>query len=87
VRANAAGSLALIGAHDSRTVPALLETLNDPHPDVRLEVIQGFGRLGPTAANALPKLRELLHTEENPLIQQRIEQAIEAILPKENPAP
>lgn len=87
VRGNAAGSLALVGANDSNTVPALAVILSDTDPTVRLEAIQGLERLQEKARPAASRLRALLKAEENPTLQHRIEQALKAIESNQPPAP
>jgi len=64
VRRNAATALGQIGtAGGDAVVPALISALDDPLHPVRVEAIVGLGRMGPAAAAAVPKIKQMLEDE------------------------
>jgi len=64
-RSAAAKSLGLLGPQASAAVPALVQALDDPHPQVQSEATAALGRIGKTA---VPALTELL-TDNHPAIR------------------
>jgi HEAT repeat protein len=63
VRAQAVYSLAFVGLDASRLLSVLLHGLDDPAWQVQMRAIQALGQIGPTAAAALPRLRDFLASD------------------------
>jgi hypothetical protein len=78
-RIAAATVLWRIAPEDEDILPALLDALNDrEEPDKRLQTaaIQGLGAMGPRAGAAVPRLLEVIKTDDN---SYRVEEAAEAL--------
>ena len=58
----AIGALQLIGTD---AVPALLSLIEDPSPNVRWYVIDALGRIGRSAAAAVPAIRRALKDDDD----------------------
>ncbi len=66
-RVRAAGKLAELatgGVLPTNAVPYLVRVLDDPDYGVRYHSVEELGRLGPAAAEAVPRLMELFHATE-----------------------
>ena len=62
-------------------MPALRKALGSKKKQVRLRAVEGIGRMGQAAAEALPDLRALLAKEKSKLIKTALENAITQISP------
>ena len=68
VRRYSALALARIGTTDKRVIPALIESLDDVEPDVRISAIDALGQIGPAAGAAIPKIISLSSDQREPLV-------------------
>lgn len=69
------------GPNDKDYVPALLEALKNPDHSlkVRMAIVEAFARMGPTAKDAAPALRDIAFDKEAP---QRLRETAEKALKK-----
>ena len=52
-----------MGPQAAEAVPALIQMLSDPVPNVRAEALRAVGRIGPPAVEAVPALIRALEEE------------------------
>jgi HEAT repeat protein len=62
-------------------VPALIEALGDPDPAVRFPVTVALSEIGPDAAAAVPRLKEMMFEDINDEIAAAARRAIRHIQP------
>ena len=67
VRRYSALALARIGTADKRVIPALVDSLDDAEPDVRVSAIEALGKIGPSAVAAVPAIISLSADQREPL--------------------
>jgi HEAT repeat protein len=60
--------LASLGPKAREAVPALLEVIDSPEPEVRREVIMALGAIGPDARGAVPVLVEQMKSDDKALL-------------------
>ena len=85
VRIQALQALGTIGKDAKQTIPLLTKTLRDPEPSVVAWSMWALGRMGPSAAGALPAL-ETIKTDSTRLevVRKLAENAIDQINGKKN---
>jgi HEAT repeat protein len=77
----AAYEIASLGAAAKPAVPALIEALDDPEATVRFPVTVALGEIGPDAAAAVPRLKQMMFEEINDEIAAAARRAIRHIQP------
>jgi HEAT repeat protein len=77
----AAYEIASMGAAAKPAVPALIEALDDPDATVRFPVTVALGEIGPDAAAAVPRLKQMMFEEINDEIAAAARRAIRHIQP------
>ena len=77
----AAYEIAGLGPAAKRAVPALIEALDDPDAAVRFPVTVALGEIGPEAAAAVPRLKQMMFEEINDEIAAAARRAIRHIQP------
>jgi HEAT repeat protein len=77
----AAYEIASLGPAAKPAVPALIEALDDPHAAVRFPVTVALGEIGPDAAAAVPRLKQMMFEEINDEIAAAARRAIRHIQP------
>ena len=70
--------LVLLGARSKPAVPALTKLLNNASPDVRQRAVYILGKIGPSAAAALPAL-ERLRNDKHLFVRWHVEDALKSI--------
>ena len=81
VRNAAAYEIASRGPAAKPAVPALIAALDDPDPTVRFPVTVALGEIGPDAAAAVPRLKQMMFEEINDEIAAAARRAIRHIQP------
>jgi HEAT repeat protein len=77
----AAYEIASLGPAAKPAVPALIEALDDPKATVRFPVTVALGEIGPDAAAAVPRLKQMMFEEINDEIAAAARRAIRHIQP------
>ena len=77
----AAYEIAGLGPAAKPAVPALIEALDDPDAAVRFPVTVALGEIGPQAAAAVPRLKQMMFEEINDEIAAAARRAIRHIQP------
>ena len=77
----AAYEIASLGPTAKPAVPALIEALDDPDAAVRFPVTVALGEIGPDAAAAVPRLKQMMFEEINDEIAAAARRAIRHIQP------
>jgi len=77
----AAYEIAGLGPAAKPAVPALIEALDDPDAAVRFPVTVALGEIGPEAAAAVPRLKQMMFEEINDEIAAAARRAIRHIQP------
>ena len=77
----AAYEIAGLGPAAKPAVPALIEALDDPDAAVRFPVTVALGEIGPDAAAAVPRLKQMMFEEINDEIAAAARRAIRHIQP------
>jgi HEAT repeat protein len=77
----AAYEIAGLGPTAKPAVPALIEALDDPDAAVRFPVTVALGEIGPEAAAAVPRLKQMMFEEINDEIAAAARRAIRHIQP------
>ncbi len=77
----AAYEIAGLGPAGAGAVPALIEALDDPEAVVRFPVTVALGEIGPGAAAAVPRLKQMMEEELNDEIAAAAKRAIRHIQP------
>ena len=77
----AAYEIASLGPAAKPAVPALIEALDDPEAAVRFPVTVALGEIGPDAAAAVPRLKQMMFEEINDEIAAAARRAIRHIQP------
>jgi HEAT repeat protein len=77
----AAYEIAGLGPAAKPAVPALIEALEDPDAAVRFPVTVALGEIGPDAAAAVPRLKQMMFEEINDEIAAAARRAIRHIQP------
>src|SRR5512145_2563557 len=77
----AAYEIASLGPAAKPAVPALIEALDDPDAAVRFPVTVALGEIGPDAAAAVPRLKQMMFEEINDEIAAGARRAIRHIQP------
>jgi hypothetical protein len=77
----AAYEIAGLGPAAKPAVPALIEALEDPDAAVRFPVTVALGEIGPDAAAAVPRLKQMMFEENNDEIAAAARRAIRHIQP------
>lgn len=77
----AAYEIAGLGPAGAGAVPALIEALDDPEAVVRFPVTVALGEIGPGAAAAVPRLKQMMQEELNDEIAAAAKRAIRHIQP------
>jgi HEAT repeat protein len=77
----AAYEIASLGPAGKPAVPALIEALDDPDAAVRFPVTVALGEIGPDAAAAVPRLKQMMFEEINDEIAAAARRAIRHIQP------
>ena len=77
----AAYEIASMGPAAEPAVPALIEALDDPDAAVRFPVTVALGEIGPDAAAAVPRLKQMMYEEINDEIAAAARRAIRHIQP------
>ena len=80
-RNGAAYEIAGLGPAAKSAVPALIEALDDPDASVRFPVTVALGEIGPDAAAAVPRLKQMMFEEINDEIAAAAKRAIRHIQP------
>ncbi|HEY9507098.1 MAG TPA: HEAT repeat domain-containing protein [Gemmatimonadales bacterium] len=80
-RNGAAYEIAGLGPAAKPAVPALIAALDDPDPAVRFPVTVALGEIGPDAADAVPRLKQMMAEEFNDEIAAAARRAIRHIQP------
>lgn len=77
----AAYEIASLGPAAKSAVPALIEALDDPNATVRFPVTVALGEIGPDAAAAVPRLKQMMFEDVNDEIAAAARRAIRHIQP------
>ena len=77
----AAYEIAGLGPAAKPAIPALIEALDDPDASVRFPVTVALGEIGPEAAAAVPRLKQMMFEEINDEIAAAARRAIRHIQP------
>jgi HEAT repeat protein len=77
----AAYEIASLGPAAKPAVPALIEALDDPNATVRFPVTVALGEIGPDAAAAVPRLKQMMFEDVNDEIAAAARRAIRHIQP------
>ena len=79
MRKKAAFKLGNVGTADPVALPALLGGLDDRDPVVRREVVLALVKLGPAAAEAVPRLVKLRESDRDPKVRGYAARAIDKL--------
>jgi hypothetical protein len=80
VRSAAAKALGEIATEPDKTVPSLIDALNDKAVNVKMSAATALGQFGPQAKSALPALRELVKDKKDKKLSKSAAAAVKKIV-------